>query len=170
MLRFIRTTLWSSKRLPDVVFAELVDIIFTSLPPVALIGVTLTAVGTLVAVKSNDAVVWALVALCVAVTAGRITTILAYRRKASLEGVQDPALWERRYAIGAYSFALVLGAFNLRAIATGNPMVAMLVTSVIFGYGAGIVARLGVRRLRRQSCLGRCAYRNWLPKLCGESR
>jgi hypothetical protein len=57
MLRFMRTALWSSKRLPDVVFAELVDIIFTSLPPVTLIGVTLTAVGTLVAVKSDDAVV-----------------------------------------------------------------------------------------------------------------
>jgi len=145
MLRFIRTVLWSSKRLPDAVLAELVDIIFTSLPPVALIGVVLAAVGILVAVKNNDAVVWVLIALCVAVTAGRIMLILAYRRTACIEGVQDPALWERRYAIGAYAFALVLGAFNLRAIATGDPMVAMLVTSAMFGYGAGIVARLGVR-------------------------
>jgi diguanylate cyclase (GGDEF)-like protein len=145
MLGFIRTVLWSSKRLPDVVVAELVDIIFTSLPPVALIGVILTAVGILVAVKNGDAVVWVLTAVCVAITAGRVALILAYRRRASLEGIRDPALWERRYAIGAYSFALVLGAFNLRAIATGDPMVAMLVTSVMFGYGAGIVARLGVR-------------------------
>jgi diguanylate cyclase (GGDEF)-like protein len=145
MLGFIRTVVWSSKRLPDAVFADLVDIIFTSLPPVTLIGVTLTAVGLLVAVKNNDPVIWLLTALCVAVTAGRIALILAYRRRASLEGVQDPALWDGRYAIGAYSFALVLGAFNLRAIATGDPMVAMLVTSVMFGYGAGIVARLGVR-------------------------
>jgi diguanylate cyclase (GGDEF)-like protein len=145
MLGFIRTILWSPKRLPDATFAELVDIIFTSLPPVALIGVILTAVGTLVAIKNNDAVVWVLIALCVAVTAGRIALILAYRRRSSLEGVQDPALWARRYAMGAYGFALVLGAFNLRAITTGDPMVAMLVTSVMFGYGAGIVARLGVQ-------------------------
>jgi diguanylate cyclase (GGDEF)-like protein len=145
MLGFIRTILWSPKRLPDAAFAELVDIIFTSLPPVALIGVILTAVGTLVAIKNNDAVVWVLIALCVAVTAGRIALILAYRRRSSLEGVQDPALWARRYAMGAYGFALVLGAFNLRAITTGDPMVAMLVTSVMFGYGAGIVARLGVQ-------------------------
>lgn len=54
-------------------------------------------------------------------------------------------LWERRYAIGAYSFATLLGAFNLRALSGGDPAVAMLVTSVVFGYGAGIVARLGVR-------------------------
>jgi diguanylate cyclase len=142
---FIRTVLWSSKRLPDAVFSELVDIIFTSLPPVALIGVVLAVVGTLVAARNNDPVVWALTALGAAVTAGRIVLILAYRGRASLEGVPEPALWERRYAIGAYGFALVLGAFNLRAIVTGDPMVAMLVTSVMFGYGAGIVARLSVR-------------------------
>jgi hypothetical protein len=33
MLGFVRTVLLSSKRLSDAVFAELVDIIFTSLPP-----------------------------------------------------------------------------------------------------------------------------------------
>jgi hypothetical protein len=94
MLGFVRTVLWSSKRLPAAVFAELVTIIFTSLPPVALIGVVLTAVGVLVAVSNNDAVIWALIALGVAVTAGRVLLILAYRRRVSLEGVQDPALWE----------------------------------------------------------------------------
>ena len=145
MFRFIRTVLRSLQRLPDAVFAELVDIIFTSLPPVTIIGVILTSVGILVAVKTNDAVIWALTALGLAVTAGRVALIIAYRRRASLEGVQDSAVWERRYAIGAYGFALVLGAFNWRAIVTGDPMVAMLVTSVMFGYGAGIVARLGVR-------------------------
>jgi diguanylate cyclase len=145
MLRFMRTVIWSSNRLPKPIFAEFVAILFTSLPPVTLIGVTLTAVGILVAVKEHDLIVWGLVALAIAVTAGRISLILAYRRKARLEGVQDPALWDRRYAIGAYCFAVVLGAINLRAIASGDPMIAMLVTSVMFGYGAGIVARLAVR-------------------------
>jgi hypothetical protein len=57
MLGFVRTVLWSSKRLPDAVYAELVGIIFTSLPPVALIGVVLTAVGILVAASNNDAII-----------------------------------------------------------------------------------------------------------------
>jgi len=141
----MRTVLWAPRPLPETVYRELVEIIFTSLPPVTLIGVILTAVGILVAAKNNDLVIWALVTLSAAVTFGRIVLILAFRRRASVEGLQDPALWERRYAIGAYVFALVLGAFNLHAIATGDPIVAMLVTSVMFGYGAGIVARLGVR-------------------------
>lgn len=145
MRGFQWTVLWSSKRLPDAVFADLVDIIYTSLPPVTVIGVILASVGILIATKDNDAVIWALTALGVAVTAGRVLLILAYRRKVSLERARDAVLWERRYAIGAYSFALVLGAFNWRALTADDPMVAMLVTSVMFGYGAGIVARLGVR-------------------------
>ena len=56
----------------------------------------------------------------------------------------------------------MLGAFNLRATATGDPLVAMLVTSAMFGYGAGIVARLGARLQTSvvvSPCLGRCADR-----------
>ena len=57
-------------RLPDAIFADLVEIIFTSLPPVAVIGVILTAVGILVAAKNNDPVVWAITALGLTVTVG----------------------------------------------------------------------------------------------------
>ena len=145
MLGFVRTLVWSSKRLPDDIFGELVDIIFTSLPPVALIGVTLSLVGFLLAEINDDAVLWVLTALAAAVTAGRILLILAYRSRASREDIRNASLWERRYAVGAYAFAVVLGVFNLHAITIGDPMVAMLVTSVMFGYGAGMVARLSVR-------------------------
>lgn len=145
MIGFVRTLMWPSKRLPDDIFGELVDIIFTSLPPVALIGVTLSLVGFLLAEIDDDAILWVLTALAAAITAGRILLILTYRSRASREDIQDAPRWERRYAAGAYGFALVLGAFNLRAITIGDPWVAMLVTSVMFGYGAGIVARLSVR-------------------------
>src|SRR5579872_3284080 len=142
MLGFVRTLAWSSKRHPDDIFGELVDIVFTSLPPVTLIGITLSIVGFLLAESNADAVLWILTALGAAVTATRILLILAYRSRASREDIKDAPLWERRYAAGAYAFALVLGGFNLRAITIGDPMVAMLVTGVMFGYGAGIVARL----------------------------
>lgn len=147
MLGFVRTVIWSSKRLPDAIFGDLVDIVFTSLPPVALIGVTLSIVGFLLSGRNNDAVLWLLTALGAVVTAGRILLILAYRGGASREDIRDAPLWERRYAAGAYAFAIVLGAFNLRAITTGDPLVAMVITSVMFGYGAGIVAQLSVRPL-----------------------
>ena len=145
MLRYIRTIIGPSNRLPKPIFADFVGIVFTSLPPVTLIGVTFAAVGILVAAKERDLIVSGVVVLGMAVTAGRILLILAYRRKARVEGIQDPVPWERRYALGAYSFAIVLGAFNLRAIVLGDPLITMLITSVMFGYGAGIVARLAVR-------------------------
>jgi diguanylate cyclase len=145
MLGFVRTVVRSSKRLPEEIFGELVDVIFTSLPPVAFIGAILTAVGFLLAARNNDAALWILTALGAVVTVARILLIIAYRRSAGGDKARNVGLWERRYAIGAYSFSLLLGAFNLRAIAIGDPMVDMLVTSVMFGYGAGIVARLSVR-------------------------
>jgi diguanylate cyclase len=145
MLGFIRTVVRSSKRLPDEIFGELVDVIFTSLPPVAFIGAIMAFVGFLLAARNNDPALWILTVIGVVVTVARILLIVLYRRRASVEKVRNARLWERRYAFGAYAFSLVLGAFNLRAIATGDAMVAMLVTSVMFGYGAGIVARLGVR-------------------------
>jgi diguanylate cyclase len=157
MLKLLRSTVGSSNRLPKPIFAEFVGIVFTSLPPVTLIGVIFAVVGILVAANERDLIVCGLVALGIAVTAGRILLILAYRRKASLDGVQDPVPWERRYAIGAYSFAVVLGAFNLRAIALGDPMIAMLITSVMFGYGAGIVTRLSLRPMTCVISLGLAA-------------
>jgi diguanylate cyclase len=154
-MRFIRTVIWSSNRLPKPIFDEFVDIVFTSLPPVILIGVALAIVGSVVGLKENDLLVWFMVALGVAVTSGRILLILAYRRNARIDGIQDRAVWERRYAVGAYLFALVLGAFNMLAIASGDPLIAMLVTSLMFGYGAGIVARLSVRP---QACITSLAF------------
>ena len=108
MLGFVRTIIWSSKRLPDAIFGELVDIVFTSLPPVALIGVTLSIVGFLLSGRNNDAVLWLLTALGAVVTAGRILLILAYRGRASREDIRDAPLWERRYAAGAYAFAIAV--------------------------------------------------------------
>jgi diguanylate cyclase len=143
MLGFIRTVVRSSKRLPDEIFGELIGIIYTSLPPVAFIGAIMAFVGFLLAARNNDPVLWILTAVGAVVTVARILLIVVYRRSA--ERVHNARLWERRYAFGAYAFSLVLGAFNLRAIATSDSTVAMLVTSVIFGYGAGIVARLSVR-------------------------
>lgn len=153
MIGFVRTLMWPSKRLPDDIFGELVDIIFTSLPPVALIGVTLSLVGFLLAEIDDDAILWVLTALAAAITAGRILLILTYRSRASREDIQDAPRWERRYAAGAYGFALVLGAFNLRAITIGDPWVAMLVTSVMF-------------RLWRWNC---CATERPADGLCHQS-
>jgi diguanylate cyclase (GGDEF)-like protein len=142
----LRRLLSSSKRLPAPVLAELVDILFISLLPIIVIGVTITCIGTLIALKNDDAVIWALVIAAVAVSVVRGLLIAAYhRQKRAPQTVEPAAIWERRFAIGSYTFAALLGLFNARALATGDPLIAMLITAMTFGHGAGLVARVAVR-------------------------
>jgi diguanylate cyclase len=142
----LRSLLSSSKRLPEPVLAELVDILFTTLLPIIVIGITITCIGTLIAVKQGDAVILALVIAGIAVSIFRGAVIVAYHRQKRAPQTAEPAAtWERRYAVGSYAFAAVLGLFNARALATGDPLIAMLITAMTFGHGAGLVARVAVR-------------------------
>jgi hypothetical protein len=141
-----RGLLSSSKRLPEAVLSELVNILFTSLVPIIVIGVTMAAIGTLIALKNGDRIVWALVVAGVLTTVVRGLLIPAYRRQKEAPQTAEPArVWERRYAIGSYTLATLLGLLSARALTTGDPLVAMLITGMIFGYGSGLVVRTSVR-------------------------
>ena len=99
--------LWRSlQRLPDVVFIELVDILFTALLPVISIGVTALAVGIFIASREHDATLFALTLASVLVTVARILFIFAYRRRraSSLTSADEMKVWERRYAGGSLAF------------------------------------------------------------------
>ncbi|MCK9918547.1 GGDEF domain-containing protein [Microbacteriaceae bacterium K1510] len=147
MQRNLRSLLSSSKRLPDPVIVELIDILYGSSIPIVIIGVALASVGVLLCAANDDPVILAFIAVCVVVTAARVSTIRAFRGAAG--EARDGArarVWERRYAAGSYAFAALLGAMNLYAIATyGDPLTAMLIIGLSFGYGAGAVVRLAIR-------------------------
>ncbi len=142
----LRNLLSSPERLPDPVLSELVAILFTGLVPIVVIGVTMTCIGTLIALKNGDAVIWALVIAGVVVTVVRGRFITAYQRQKDAPQTAEPAkVWERRYAIGTYTFATLLGLLSARALTTGDPVEAMLITGMMFGYGSGLLARVSVR-------------------------
>jgi diguanylate cyclase len=142
----LRDLLSSSKRLPEPVLSELVSMLFISLLPTVVIGITMAAIGTLIALKNGDGVVWALTIAGVLATVVRCLLIKAYHRQKEAPQTAEPArVWERRYAIGSYTFATLLGLLNLRALMTGDPLVAMLITGMTFGYGSGLVARVSIR-------------------------
>jgi diguanylate cyclase len=100
----------------------------------------------LIALKNGDGIVWALVVAGVLTTVVRGLLIPAYRRQKEAPQTAEPArVWERRYAIGSYTLATLLGLLSARALTTGDPLVAMLITGMIFGYGSGLVVRTSVR-------------------------
>jgi diguanylate cyclase (GGDEF)-like protein len=132
--------------LPDAVYRELVDMLFSMAIPVIYMGGVFVGVTALVAWEWHDPVVITLSALGGVVTALRLLVIRGYRRRVVADGdLATIRLWERRYAIGNYAFALLLGLFNARMLMFHYPLVHMIAVSLVFGFGAGVVARISIR-------------------------
>ena len=120
--------------------------LFSMAIPVIFMGVVFVGVTALVAWKWQDPVVATLSAIGAIVTIGRLLVIRSYRRREVADGgIADIRRWERGYAAGNYSFALLLGLFNLRMLMFHFPLVHMIAVSLVFGFGAGVVARISIR-------------------------
>jgi diguanylate cyclase (GGDEF)-like protein len=135
------------KQLPDRVFVELVDILFTAMLPTIIIGIAVALIGALIAETQHDSLLWVLTGLSVVLSVLRILMIQAYhRRKAgSTLTTAEARLWERRYATGSLTFALLIGIMNALELSTGFTLAPMLITGLTFGYAAGLVTRVSVR-------------------------
>ena len=144
-MRFLRKLLPSPKRYPDGIFIELVDIIFAGALPVIVIGVAVVCICALVALKTGDVFIIILTIANFFLSIARAVSIVIYRRQKKPLAFKTAQLWERRYAIGAYTQAILIGTFSARVLARGDPLDAMLITGLIFGYGSGVVTRLAVR-------------------------
>ena len=132
--------------LPEVVYRELIDMLFSMAIPVIFMGVVFVGVTALVEWQWHDPVVATLSALGAIVTIARLLIIRSYRRReVAAGGITDIRRWERGYAVGNYSFALLLGLFNARMLMFHIPLVHMIAVSLVFGFGAGVVARISIR-------------------------
>lgn len=147
MQRNLHSLLSSSKRLPDPVIVELIDILYGSSLPIVVIGIAFACVAALLSAANDDLVFLACGVVCVLVTVGRLSTVRAFRHASGkIRDGERARVWERRYASGGYAFAVLLGLMNLYAIVMyGDPLTAMLIVGLSFGYGAGAVVRLAIR-------------------------
>jgi diguanylate cyclase (GGDEF)-like protein len=147
MKAWFRRLFPSSRQLPDEVLGELVNMMFTALPPIIVMGIATTGMAILFATETLGLAFPLIGVACVAITALRIGIILSYRRRliGSELSLAEIRRWESRYAWSSYGFALTLGALNGWALAGDEVLAHMLVTGLIFGYGAGLATRIAVR-------------------------
>jgi diguanylate cyclase (GGDEF)-like protein len=132
--------------LPDAVYRELVDMLFSMTLPVVAMGAVVTGVGVLIVLQWRDPVVIALSAGAAIVTLARLITLRGYWRRApATMDLRTVRAWERRYAIGNYAFAALLGLLNARMLMFHLPIVHMITVSLVFGFGAGVVSRIAIR-------------------------
>lgn len=133
-------------RLPDAVYAELVEMLFTAWLPLIIMGGATICSGALIAIQTHDRTVGLLSAAIGAATVLRIAVTFWYRRRgAPLTEGAAARRWERRYAAGALVFAALLGVLAWRVMLLPAPLAHMLITTLVFGYGAGIVTRVATR-------------------------
>ena len=139
----------SSTQLPDDIYAELVDSLFTALAPIIFMGIATAAVSALVAARQHDAVIAELAATGLLLTSIRGATMQAYRRRrrSTKLPASEVRKWERHYAAGSVLFAILLGALCTKFLLLNDPVVSMLTTCLVFGYAAGLVTRVAVRPL-----------------------
>ena len=147
MERLLRRLSLSSTQLPDDIYVELVDSLFTALAPIIFMGIATGAVSALVAARQHDLVIAELAGASLLMTLVRGITMQAYRNRRRTIRLLAPEVrkWERHYAAGSIVFAVLLGALCTRFLLLHDPVVSMLTTCLVFGYAAGLVTRVAVR-------------------------
>lgn len=131
--------------LPLPVYRDFVEMLFGMRLPIVGMGLVFAAIAALVVWEWQDPVFAALSAGSVIITAARLATLSAYHRAEPPSDAVELRRWERRYAIGAYAIALLLGLLNVRAFAYDYPLLHLITISLVFGFGAGVVSRISVR-------------------------
>lgn len=135
-----------TEAVPEAVYRDLVETVFTMRAPIIGLGSLYALVGCLILSVWPDPVIAALTLTAVGVTAIRVWLIQAYFRSGgSSQSIEDLCLWERRYARATYVFALLLATLAARSLALHQPIIHMTVISLIFTFGAGVVSRTAGR-------------------------
>ncbi|GHH24508.1 hypothetical protein GCM10008023_36630 [Sphingomonas glacialis] len=112
-----------------------------------MVGVISGIIGMIVAVHSRS-VGTALSAAAILVwMTCRVALLLAYRKRASaykMNGV-EVRRYEKLYAVGSIGSGLLLGFMNFTALRSEDAAIHMVMSALIFGYGAGLVVRVAIR-------------------------
>lgn len=138
------------QRLPDVVYAELVDMLFfRAITPLISMAVLVTGLGAMMFAMTGDVIVGGLAVASFVVTAARVGLNIAYRRRRARDPIpiDEVKKWEMAFAVGTVAAALALGLLNARALMASEVAVHLLVGALTFGFCAGAIIRLSVRPL-----------------------
>jgi diguanylate cyclase len=133
--------------MPDAVYCELVAALFHMRLPIAGMGILFGLAGMTIYMEHGGVVIGLVTAAAVIVTIARLILLTAYRREAhrTVLTVERVRQWERRYAMGSYAFATLLGALSATVLVMHSPLHHLVAVSLIFTFGAGIVSRIGGR-------------------------
>jgi len=137
---------WKAAPLPPGIYRDMVAPIFTMRMPIVGFGILFAAVSTLIFLRWRDLVILALGVSGSLVTILRLVLIARYDKAGGrTQPVAELATWERRYTYLSFAFAALLAGLNMRVLMVHQPLMLTLTVSLVFTFGAGIVARTSCR-------------------------
>ena len=128
----IRVHAWlPPQRLPEEVYAELVDILFRAITPLISIGVPVAGIGAMMFAITGDHIVGALTLAWLALSTVRVGLNLAYRRRRTLAppSLSEVKKWEMAFGAGIVVAALLLGSLNVYLLMAGDVASHLLVSA-----------------------------------------
>lgn len=145
-VKLIRTIRYSdSIALPLTVYRDLIDALYAMWLPIFGLGLLFVSISVLAAFQSGDATYLALASAGSLTTIWRLCEMNAYRHITDSADIECLQRWEKRYAVGSYTFAMLLAGLNMRALAVHDPLLHLITVSLAFGFAAGVVSRISIR-------------------------
>ena len=134
-----------SAAIPLPVYREFIDILYSMWLPIFGLGIVFIAVCILAAIELDEPIYAALAALGTLTIFLRLLDVWDYGRASPVGHIKELRRWERRYAIGNYATAVQLALLNVLVLTVHEPLLQLITVSLIFGFGAGVVARTAIR-------------------------
>src|SRR5882757_480496 len=130
------------EELEPILYAALIDSMCQNFWPMFLGGVSAAIAAVMTALKTGNELLWPIAFLIVGIGTVRAFQMRKYERRTSVLTYEQAKAWEPRYAVGALSYAAVLGAWCFITILGSNDTIAhMLCVAVTVGYTGGGAAR-----------------------------
>lgn len=141
------TRLLRFDRPSDAIYVELVDSLFSLIPPMVFLAISVGIVGAAVFVRTGDWMVIGSTAFVLVVTAERITMALRYRQARATGPLSFAAAqgWEKQFAARSFITTSILGAMGAWCFTLHDPEIHMLMVGMLFAYAAGTVTRVAYR-------------------------
>lgn len=134
-----------AEELPDELYSELVDLMYTSWPSLVIILIAFAVTGAITAVRNDDVMLAAITVIGVSVAAVRILLSWYYLRRKGDHDRNATARRERHYAIGGWTFSLCIGAIGARVFYFDDVFSQMIVVTMTLSYELGMIVRVSVR-------------------------
>lgn len=146
MTRFF-TRLLRFDRPSDAIYVELVDALFSLVPPMVFLAISIGVVGMAIFARTGDWLVIGLTLATLGVTAERILMALRYRQARAAGPLSFAAArgWEKQFATRSFITTSIVGTMGAWCFMLPNPKIHMLMVGMLVAYGAGTVTRVAYR-------------------------